>query len=132
MEKFRNWLPRSRGYEVDNSKTNNIAVVDTVKRDVAYNGSSYHHSLPLRQRGGLQAAVMTVTPILYDEEKRKQMAEYYGFTQIGEQLPDNVTLEDVMGTLPKEVSTVNSAKSPWYLLPLAWAWTGTAVTRVHK
>jgi omega-6 fatty acid desaturase (delta-12 desaturase) len=22
------------------------------------------------------------------------------------------------------------AKSPWYLLPLAWAWTGTAVTGV--
>lgn len=24
------------------------------------------------------------------------------------------------------------AKSPWYLLPLAWAWTGTAVTGVSS
>jgi len=24
------------------------------------------------------------------------------------------------------------AKSPWYLLPLAWAWTGTAITGVSS
>ncbi|KAG2584177.1 hypothetical protein PVAP13_6KG279400 [Panicum virgatum] len=77
------------------------------------------------------------------------MAEDFGFTQIGEELPDSVTLKDVMDTLPKEVFEINDikawtsvlisvtsyalglffiAKSPWYLLPLAWAWTGTAVT----
>ncbi|KAL6596059.1 hypothetical protein ACP70R_014966 [Stipagrostis hirtigluma subsp. patula] len=126
----------------------------SVKRDVVYNGRSYHHQfLPLKQREGLQAAVMPVTaPILDDEGKRKQMAEDYGFTQIGEELPDNITLKDVMDTLPKQVFEINdlkawtsvlisvtsyalglffTAKAPWYLLPLAWAWTGTAVTGGH-
>lgn len=52
----------------------------------------------------MQAAVLPVTPpLLDDEEKRKQMCEDYGFKQIGEQLPDNVTLKDVMDSLPKEV-----------------------------
>ena len=106
------------------------------------------------------------------------MAEDFGFTQIGEELPDSVTLKDVMDTLPKEVPAANTsmlllfylhkflrkfgycqvfeindikawtsvlisvtsyalglffiAKSPWYLLPLAWAWTGTAVTGVSS
>ncbi|WVZ92741.1 hypothetical protein U9M48_038785 [Paspalum notatum var. saurae] len=112
-----------------------------VKRGVAYNGRSYHHFSPLSQRGGLQAAVLPVTPILDDEEKRKQMAEDYGFTQIGEQLPDNVTLKDVMDTLPKEVFEINDvkawtsvlisvtsyalglffiAKSPWLIEDTAW------------
>ncbi|CAO2188367.1 unnamed protein product [Urochloa humidicola] len=120
------------------------------KRGVVYTRRSYHHFLPLKQRGGLQAAVLPVAPpILDDEEKRKQMAEDFGFTQIGEELPNSVTLKDVMDTLPKEVFEINDvkawtsvlisvtsyalglffiAKSPWYLLPLAWAWTGTAVT----
>ncbi|KAG2584178.1 omega-6 fatty acid desaturase, chloroplastic-like isoform X1 [Panicum virgatum] len=121
-----------------------------VKRAVVYNRRSCHHFLPSNQRGGLQAAVLPVAPpILDDEETRKQMAEDFGFTQIGEELPDSVTLKDVMDTLPKEVFEINDikawtsvlisvtsyalglffiAKSPWYLLPLAWAWTGTAVT----
>ncbi|EES15058.1 omega-6 fatty acid desaturase, chloroplastic [Sorghum bicolor] len=121
-----------------------------VKRDVVYNRRSYHQFLPWKQRGGLQAAVLPVTsPLVDDEGERKQMAEDYGFTQIGDELPDNITLKDVMDTLPKEVFEINDvkawtsvlisvtsyalglffiAKSPWYLLPLAWAWTGTAVT----
>ena len=36
-------------------------------------------------------------------EYRKQLAESYGFRQIGEPLPDNVTLKDVIGSLPKKV-----------------------------
>uniref|UniRef100_A0A0D3H0Q6 Fatty acid desaturase domain-containing protein n=2 Tax=Oryza TaxID=4527 RepID=A0A0D3H0Q6_9ORYZ len=113
-------------------------------------GQSCHQFLPLKQSGRLQAAVLPVTPpLLDDEEKRKQMCEDYGFKQIGEQLPDNVTLKDVMDSLPKEVFEIDDLKSwtsvlisvtsyalgifliskaPWYLLPLAWAWTGTAVT----
>ncbi|ONM04465.1 Omega-6 fatty acid desaturase chloroplastic [Zea mays] len=120
-----------------------------VKRDIIYN-RSYHQFLPLKHIGGLQAAVLPVTPPLLDGEgKKKQMAEEYGFTQIGDELPDDITLKDVMDTLPKEVFEINDvkawtsvlisvtsyalglyfiAKSPWYLLPLAWAWTGTAVT----
>uniref|UniRef100_A0ACD6AKA5 Uncharacterized protein n=1 Tax=Avena sativa TaxID=4498 RepID=A0ACD6AKA5_AVESA len=120
-----------------------------VKRDFLQNGRSHHQFLPLKQRGKLQAAVLPLTPLLDDEEKRKQMSEDYGFKQIGEQLPDNVTLKDVMDTLPKEVFEIDNvkawgsvlisvtsyafgifliSKAPWYLLPLAWAWAGTAVT----
>lgn len=81
-----------------------------VKRDFVYNGRSYHQFLPLKQRGGLQAAALPVTPPLLDDEiKRQQMSEDYGFKQIGEQLPDNVTLKDVMDTMPKEVPTTNTS-----------------------
>jgi omega-6 fatty acid desaturase (delta-12 desaturase) len=75
-----------------------------VKRDFLHNRRTHHQYLPLKQRGKLQAAVLPVTPPLLDDEgKRKQMSEDYGFKQIGEPLPDNVTLKDVMDTLPKEV-----------------------------
>ena len=81
-----------------------------VKRAVVYNRRSCHHFLPSNQRGGLQAAVLPVAPpILDDEETRKQMAEDFGFTQIGEELPDSVTLKDVMDTLPKEVPAANTS-----------------------
>jgi acyl-lipid omega-6 desaturase (Delta-12 desaturase) len=80
-----------------------------VKRDIIYN-RSYHQFLPLKHIGGLQAAVLPVTPPLLDGEgKKKQMAEEYGFTQIGDELPDDITLKDVMDTLPKEVATVNTS-----------------------
>ncbi|XP_047311508.1 omega-6 fatty acid desaturase, chloroplastic-like isoform X2 [Impatiens glandulifera] len=80
---------------------------------------------------------------------RKQLAENYGFRQIGESLPENVTLKDIITSLPKKVFEIDDgkawksvlisvtsyalgilmiSKSPWYLLPLAWAWTGTAIT----
>lgn len=36
-------------------------------------------------------------------EYRKQLAEDYGFRQVGEPLPDDVTLKDVINSLPKEV-----------------------------
>ncbi|CAI0427498.1 unnamed protein product, partial [Linum tenue] len=84
-------------------------------------------------------------------EYRKQLAESYGFRQIGEDLPDDVTLKQIIDTLPKEVFEIDDAKAwksvltsaasyalgllmiskaPWFLLPFAWAWTGTAVTGV--
>jgi acyl-lipid omega-6 desaturase (Delta-12 desaturase) len=75
-----------------------------------YNRKGYHQFLSFKKIGGLQAAVLPLTPpILDDEEKRKQMSEDYGFTQIGEHLPDNITLKDVMDTLPKEVLTGNTS-----------------------
>uniref|UniRef100_A0A803LTG4 Fatty acid desaturase domain-containing protein n=1 Tax=Chenopodium quinoa TaxID=63459 RepID=A0A803LTG4_CHEQI len=82
-------------------------------------------------------------------EHLKQLAESYGFQQIGEPLPDDVTMRDIITSLPKKVFEINDmkawgtvlisvtsyalgiymiAKAPWYLLPLAWAWTGTAIT----
>lgn len=36
-------------------------------------------------------------------EYRIQLSKTYGFRQIGEPLPDNVTLKDIIGTLPKKV-----------------------------
>lgn len=36
-------------------------------------------------------------------EYRKQLAESYGFRKIGEDLPDSVTLKDVISSLPKKV-----------------------------
>lgn len=36
-------------------------------------------------------------------EHRKQLCERYGFRQIGEPLPDNVPLKDIIETLPKKV-----------------------------
>lgn len=142
-------------------------------------GSNSHRSLSCKRPPEvLQAAVLPTSPSSLDnEDQRQKMCENYGFTQIGEPLPDNISLKDVMETLPKKVHvsycllnkfyhtltlftyqicpmkvfeiddvkawksvliSVTSyalgilmiSKSPWYLLPLAWAWTGTAVTGV--
>lgn len=86
---------------------------------------------------------------LEDAGERQRLAEEYGFTQIGEPVPAGVTLKKVIDSFPPEVFEINDlkafktvcisvvsyflglfmiAKAPWYLLPLAWAWTGTAVT----
>lgn len=94
--------------------------------------------------------ILPISPsLLDDQEQREKMCESYGFTQIGKPLPDDITLKDVMDSLPKKVFEIDDmkawksvlisitsyalglfliSKSPWYLLPLAWAWTGTAVT----
>ncbi|KAG6770179.1 hypothetical protein POTOM_025851 [Populus tomentosa] len=138
--------------------------------------------IPMRRTRTVQAVAAPVAPSSADSaEYRKQLAESYGFRQIGEPLPDSITLKDVMDTLPKKITEyLNEArnhktfsdgdnldcpvhtasykfkvfeiddmkawksvlvsvtsyafglfmisKAPWYLLPFAWAWTGTAVT----
>ncbi|TKY54705.1 Omega-6 fatty acid desaturase [Spatholobus suberectus] len=98
----------------------------------------------------IRAVAIPVQPAPAESaEYRKQLAENYGFRQIGEQLPDDVTLKDVINSLPKKVFEIDDvkawksvlisvtsyalglfmiSKAPWYLLPLAWAWTGTAIT----
>eukprot|EP00249_Psilotum_nudum_P026976 c34152_g1_i1 orf=245-1597(+) len=86
---------------------------------------------------------------LSDAKERKRLAEEYGFTQIGEPLPSEITLKNIIDSIPLEAFEINGfkawrnvaisvvaytaglfmiAKSPWYLLPLSWAWTGTAIT----
>lgn len=86
---------------------------------------------------------------LEDPAERERLAKEYGFRKIGEPLPDNITLRQIVETLPKEVfeiselkawksviltvvavaaSMVGIAYSPWYLLPFAWAFAGTAAT----
>lgn len=89
---------------------------------------------------------------LFNADERARLAEEYGFTQIGEPVAEGVTLKKVIDSFPKEVFEINDlkafktvvisiasyslgllmiAKAPWYLLPLAWAWTGTAITGVR-
>ncbi|KAF9615517.1 hypothetical protein IFM89_024100 [Coptis chinensis] len=110
-----------------------------------------HHPLSHKKETKfIQVVAVPVLPSASDRaEHRKQLCERYGFAQIGEQLPENVTLKNVIDSLPKKVFEIDNlkawksvlisvtsyalglfmiAKAPWYLLPLAWAWTGTAVT----
>ncbi|MFS7981856.1 putative acyl-lipid omega-6 desaturase (cytochrome b5) [Helianthus anomalus] len=107
--------------------------------------------IPLRRGKTVKSVASPVTaPLPADgEQQRKELCESYGFRQIGEPLPDDVTLKNIIDTLPKTVFEIDDtkawksvlisatsyalglfmiSKSPWYLLPLAWAWTGTAVT----
>lgn len=95
------------------------------------------------------AAPSVPSPPTDNAEYLKQLAQSYGFQQIGEPLPDDVTMRDIITSLPKKVFEIDDtkalgsvlisvtsyafgifmiSKSPWYLLPLAWAWTGTAIT----
>ncbi|KAG2244988.1 hypothetical protein Bca52824_093174 [Brassica carinata] len=119
--------------------------------DLLLKGTRRTFIVPAKKRiGCIKAVSVPVAPPSADSaEDREQLADSYGFKQIGQDLPDNVTLKDVMDTLPKEVFEIDDvkawksvlisvtsytlglfmiAKAPWYLLPLAWAWTGTAVT----
>ncbi|XP_020594054.1 omega-6 fatty acid desaturase, chloroplastic isoform X2 [Phalaenopsis equestris] len=98
----------------------------------------------------VQASVIPISPsLLANDVQRIDMCKTYGFMKIGEAVPNNVTLKDIITTLPKKVFEIDDikawrsvlvsvvsyvlgilmiAKAPWYLLLLAWAWTGTAVT----
>jgi len=52
----------------------------------------------------IRAVAIPVEPAPVESaEYRKQLAERYGFEQIGEPLPDSVTLKDVITSLPKKV-----------------------------
>ena len=83
------------------------------------------------------------------DEDRAALAERLGYRQIGKELPDSVTLQDIIKSLPEEVFEINPVKawsavaltlasvsasiffiavSPWYLLPLAWAFASAAWT----
>ncbi|KAG8372580.1 hypothetical protein BUALT_Bualt12G0080800 [Buddleja alternifolia] len=108
------------------------------------------HFISFRKRKVVKAVAVSVAPTPADNaEHRQQLCQSYGFRQIGECLPDNVTLRDIIDTLPKKVFEIDDvkawksvlisvtsyalgifmiAKAPWYLLPVAWAWTGTAIT----
>lgn len=61
--------------------------------------------VPAKKRVGCIKAVAApaAPPSADSAEEREQLAESYGFKQIGQDLPDNVTLKDIMDTLPKEV-----------------------------
>jgi omega-6 fatty acid desaturase (delta-12 desaturase) len=86
---------------------------------------------------------------LEDPEERARLAAEYGFRKIGEPVPASVTLKQITDSIPAEAFEIDDLKawktvaitvgsvslglamiavSPWFLLPLAWAWTGTAAT----
>lgn len=87
-------------------------------------------------------------PELSDEE-RTALARSYGYRSIGKNLPDDVSLGDIVRTLPNEVFEIDDVKSwkavaltvaavsgslwlvalsPWYLLPFSIFLAGTAAT----
>lgn len=89
--------------------------------------------------------------VLHPERQsdRAFLAEELGYRKIGADLPDNVSLSTIIQSLPSEVFQINDRKawsavllttcsvlvsialiaySPWYLLPFAWAFAGTAWT----
>lgn len=89
-------------------------------------------------------------PQMTDVE-RAELAEQLGYRKIGKELPNDVTLQDVIKSLPEEVFEINPLRawgavfttlasvaaslylisiSPWYMLPFAWALAGTAFTGV--
>ncbi|XP_076909168.1 omega-6 fatty acid desaturase, chloroplastic-like, partial [Bidens hawaiensis] len=111
----------------------------------------HRHVIPFSRGKTVKSVVSPVTTPLPEDnaQHRKELCETYGFRQIGEPLPDNITLKNIIDTLPKEVFEIDNIKAwksvlisatsyalglfmiskfPWYLLPFAWAWTGTAVT----
>eukprot|EP00210_Caulerpa_lentillifera_P006821 g6520.t1 len=83
------------------------------------------------------------------DEERAELSKQTGYRSIGADLPDEVTLSQIVKTLPEEVFEINNFKawrsvlitisavglslilvgfSPWYLLPFSWALAGTAAT----
>lgn len=95
------------------------------------------------------AAAVDVPISQLSDAERAQLAEQWGYKTIGAELPDGVTLTDIVKSMPPEVFQLNMAKawgavlttlasvsaslylisiSPWYLLPFAWFIAGTAFT----
>lgn len=57
-----------------------------------------------RKKNVIQAVAVPIAPAPLDSaEERKRLSEKYGFRQIGEPLPDNVTMRDITESLPKKV-----------------------------
>lgn len=106
---------------------------------------------PLR-RSHVPSAVAVEIPASMDEltdGERAQLAKDLGYTKIGKELPDSVTLNQIVKSLPPEVFQLDHTKAwlavmtsvvsmaaceylihiaPWYLLPIAWFIAGTAFT----
>lgn len=65
---------------------------------------SQRHFMHSKKVTVIQAVAIPVEPAPAESvEYRQQLAESYGFKKIGEPLPDNVTLKDVINSLPKKV-----------------------------
>ncbi|KAF8066409.1 FAD6 [Scenedesmus sp. PABB004] len=96
-----------------------------------------------------QAAAVEVPVGQLPAAERAQLAEQWGYRTIGQELPDGVSLTDIVKSMPEDVFDLNMGKawgavvttlvsvsaslylisvSPWYLLPFAWFIAGTAFT----
>nr|QWW89552.1 Delta12 fatty acid desaturase [Chromochloris zofingiensis] len=108
-----------------------------------------HHVQVAHKATRLPAAAVEVPISQLSDEARQSIAQEYGYKTIGSELPNNVTLTDIVKTLPSEVFELNPVKAwgavltsiasfsaslylisiaPWYLLPFAWFLAGTAFT----
>ncbi|KAF5828427.1 chloroplast w6 desaturase [Dunaliella salina] len=105
---------------------------------------------PSLVRRDVKSAVALPMPVhQMDETQRAELAAETGYRSIGKELPDDVTLSKIIKSMPPEVFEIDHSKSwravlisvcsfaaslylisisPWYLLPFAWALSGTAFT----
>ncbi|KAK6151597.1 hypothetical protein DH2020_014232 [Rehmannia glutinosa] len=68
--------------------------------------------LSFKNRSIVKAVAISVAPSPADNaEDRQKLCQDYGFRQIGETLPDNVTLRDIVDTLPKKVFEIDDVKA---------------------
>lgn len=92
-------------------------------------------SIPMKRTKLIQAVAVPFAPSsAEDADHRKQLAESFGFKKIGESLPDDVTLRDVVDTLPKKVASKNftsSHCSPFFYLNLILPCNVLRVTMWH-
>lgn len=148
--RFSSHVSINRSTSILSSSSNSLYISSLNLGRLPHRGIKHHHLSRKKETKIIEAvAIPVLPPSLETAENRKQLSELYGFTQIGEPLPENVTMKDVIETLPKKVFEIDDvkawksvlisaasytlglfmiAKAPWFLLPIAWAWTGTAIT----
>ena len=65
-----------------------------------------NYVLPVKRAAIIRAVAVPVAPLpssADSAEYRKKLSESYGFEKIGEPLPEDVRLKDIIESLPKEV-----------------------------
>ncbi|GFP94110.1 omega-6 fatty acid desaturase chloroplastic [Phtheirospermum japonicum] len=68
--------------------------------------------ISFRKHQVVKAVAVSAAPSPADNaENRQKLCQDYGFRQIGEPLPDNVTLRDIIDTLPKKVFEIDDVKA---------------------
>eukprot|EP00850_Spirogloea_muscicola_P022695 SM000307S11692 [mRNA] locus=s307:122199:124852:- [translate_table: standard] len=123
--------------------TRNVSKVSA--RRSSFRGASLRGLTPLPVRS-LRAERLVTTAVAVPAVTTTQIP---GFTQIGEEVPDGISMSDVLKTIPKEAYEVNDLKAfrsvvttfsavalgyaalavaPWYLYPLVYAYMSAAVT----
>jgi len=111
-------------------------------------GLSLVSSKPMRSMQTKSTVGGTITADVTDEQ-RAALAKEMGYETIGKPLPDDITLQKVINSMPKKVFELNHTKAwwgvlrtiiamgcaeylisvaPWYMLPFAWLLAGTAFT----